>query len=365
MSSFSSSSSSSSTSSSSSASPLRVPPRVPRSPFSSIRLLETQFQDSQTSSPSLHSPSPSFGSRVAPAVRASSNPDVTNDEAIARAHADDDEDLKLESDDINDSEFYPSDEGDDEAEQFQKTSNENVDVSNNKKTKLIDQGKASKKPRGKIKKQKMVADSDINEDRKRFSKEEDLVLVQCYLNVSEDSVVGTNQSGSTMWDRITENFASFLIKMPIGHRTLRTPISYKSRYHGIQTDTVKFLSYRNNCGASGDNQVTIHQKAHTLFEDSFSPPRKFLYDHCLDLMESSEKIRSLIVSSAASSPDQFSTANSPTSDSNNSLASARPQGRDTSKRDRAAERQRSKERHSTITADSTSQRSSNIYGEAS
>ena len=145
-----------------------------------------------------------------------------------------------------------------------------------------------------------------------------------------------------MWDRVTETICRSLFKLEVGCRTLRSPVSYKSRYHNIQTDTVKFLGFRNQCSASGDNQVLINQKAHDIFESSFVPPRKFPYDHCLDLMESSEKIRSLLWSSSVSSPDRSSSCSSSPELTSNSSTSSRPQGRDTSKRDRLAERQRSK-----------------------
>ena len=288
--------------------------------------------------------------------------EISNDAAIARAIAGLSEDSELKHElDLDDnsvtgseSEFQPSDEEHTDKEEEEKknrndSNKENfcVNVNGTTPTPILPtptgnviKSKLTPRRRGKGKKHKLASGEDETlDERKRFSKEEDLLLIESYFSVSEDSAVGTNQTSNTMWDRITQIIANGLTKLPIGNRILRSPTSYKSRYHTIQTDTVKLLSYCNQCSASGDNQVTINEKAHALFEASRPGNSKFSFDHCVDLMQSSEKIRSLVWSSSASRPDRSTSSNLSLEDTN-SLISPRPQGRDSTKRNRAAERER-------------------------
>ncbi|KAJ1431739.1 glutathione S-transferase t2-like protein [Sesbania bispinosa] len=45
--------------------------------------------------------------------------------------------------------------------------------------------------------------------RARFTMEEDILLIQSWLNVSKDAVVGVNQKAYSFWQRIKENYNEY------------------------------------------------------------------------------------------------------------------------------------------------------------
>jgi len=145
--------------------------------------------------------------------------------------------------------------------------------------------------------------------------------------VHKDPVVGTNQTGDAMWDRVRVAMNTELLGLP-PNSILRTASSYKARWHSISSCCVKFLSIQSAVGASGDNDVTISAK--TNHEYAEQEGTAFVYAHCLDALRGMAKIQSLV--RAAKDKDAKEAAGRGDAASMTSLLSARPVGRDAARR---------------------------------
>jgi len=80
---------------------------------------------------------------------------------------------------------------------------------------------------------------EVENSRQRYTHQEDVILVGSYIHVSEDAAIGTNQTDTTMWERIQKKkILQQFLEEKIVNVPLRSATSYKSRFHDIQTDSV-------------------------------------------------------------------------------------------------------------------------------
>ncbi|PLW37723.1 hypothetical protein PCASD_11254 [Puccinia coronata f. sp. avenae] len=84
--------------------------------------------------------------------------------------------------------------------------------------------------------------------QKNYTEKEDVPLCDSWLDVTQDPVVGTNQTGDGFWNRVTENYMKAFPNVP------RTAVGLKSHWATIQGFINKFagcLNQINNWNQSG------------------------------------------------------------------------------------------------------------------
>ena len=105
--------------------------------------------------------------------------------------------------------------------------------------------------------------SSQKKHRFRFSDEEDKLLIQTWLNISKDPVVGVDQKADSFWGRIKDGYDQYR-----GRRIAREWSTIKSRWHFLNRHCHWF------CGSyqlavtnkkSGQSEADIMDDAHMLF----------------------------------------------------------------------------------------------------
>jgi hypothetical protein len=92
--------------------------------------------------------------------------------------------------------------------------------------------------------------------QKNYTKKDDVQLCDLWLNVTQDPVVGTNQTGNGFWNRVTKNYMKALPNVP------RTVVGLKSCWATIQGFINKFagclnqINNRNQSGTTNEDQLT-------------------------------------------------------------------------------------------------------------
>ncbi|KAI4976199.1 hypothetical protein ZWY2020_049806 [Hordeum vulgare] len=110
----------------------------------------------------------------------------------------------------------------------------------------LDEGKESKRLK-----------SSATKNQKNFNKAEDLTLVDAYLEITQDPIIGVDQSRDCYWNKID---AYFDANKSEDHR--RTLSSLQHRWAIIQEQGNSFCAcysqvlYRNQSGMARDNKVT-------------------------------------------------------------------------------------------------------------
>ncbi|PLW25448.1 hypothetical protein PCANC_27251 [Puccinia coronata f. sp. avenae] len=104
-------------------------------------------------------------------------------------------------------------------------------------------------------KKKKNAEPKITRQR-NYSNREDIQLCELWLDVTQDPVVGTNQTGDGFWNRITKKYMIAILD------PLQTPVGLKSRRCTLQgainkfSACVKQIEHRNQSGATNEDKLT-------------------------------------------------------------------------------------------------------------
>ncbi|XP_058773981.1 uncharacterized protein LOC131648219 [Vicia villosa] len=158
----------------------------------------------------------------------------------------------------------------------------------------------------------------VNAPKQRFQPKEDEILIQTWLNVSKDSIVGVNQKGDSFWKRIGEAFNK--------HRDMnykeRKLMALKGRWHKINPSVQKFVGcYKQafSTQKSGSSENNIMQVAYRVyFQDEgekfkFESAWRLLKDEPKWLAGSSEAFAKRTKNSASRAYSSSSNPPTPTS----------------------------------------------------
>ncbi|CAK8562181.1 unnamed protein product [Lathyrus sativus] len=126
----------------------------------------------------------------------------------------------------------------------------------------------------------------VNMHKQRFQQKEDEILIQSWLNVSKDSIVGVDQKGDSFWKRIGEAYNK--------HRDInykeRKPTQLKCRWHKINPSIQKFVGcYKQAVSTqqSGSSESNIMQAAYKIyFQDE---GEKFTFEAAWRLLKDEPK----------------------------------------------------------------------------
>ncbi|XP_073063766.1 uncharacterized protein [Primulina eburnea] len=122
-----------------------------------------------------------------------------------------------------------------------------------------------------------------------FSNEEDKLLVTIYLDISQNPIIGINQSNDSLWSRVAASYNEQLTSPSTEHRTMR---ALQCRWSNISravqsfTGCIRQVELRHQSGAS---EKDILDEAKELFKQSRSTWR---LDHVWSLLKDQEKFRS-------------------------------------------------------------------------
>ncbi|OUZ99451.1 hypothetical protein BVC80_1801g29 [Macleaya cordata] len=125
---------------------------------------------------------------------------------------------------------------------------------------------------------------------KSFSHEEDIIICEAYLDISQDPIAGKNQTKDKLWERVSVLYHKRRNKSD--DDPIRTPKSLKCRYHTISTAINKFrgcirqVESRHQSGAS---ELDIINNAKILFAQDPKEKRGFLYYHVWPILKDTEK----------------------------------------------------------------------------
>ncbi|XP_012836528.1 PREDICTED: glutathione S-transferase T3-like [Erythranthe guttata] len=137
---------------------------------------------------------------------------------------------------------------------------------------------------------------------RNFSSDEDASLCRAYIAISEDPLIGKNQSMTTMWKRIQEKFHELV---PDGGEK-RTAKSLKSHWTKINQSCTRFAE----CVA----QITLRPRSGANAIDNLDDARLLYFnlDHCWTILQDGKKWRAIIgvqfsqSANITSSPNIFS-----------------------------------------------------------
>jgi hypothetical protein len=110
--------------------------------------------------------------------------------------------------------------------------------------------------------------------QKNYSPHEIETLCKCYVSVSENSIIGTDQSGEEMWKRITQKYNELV---PHAQRKLR---SLRDKYYEVSSASTKFnglYQFVKNKNPSGANTEDILEQAQQLFKAKAPDNKEFIY----------------------------------------------------------------------------------------
>lgn len=91
-----------------------------------------------------------------------------------------------------------------------------------------------------------------------FTKEDDNLIVDCYIEFSQNPIIGKNQSNDTLWSRVTSRY-NMQISPPTEPRTVK---ALQCRWGNMSKDANKFsgcvnqVERRNPSGASEKDIVS-------------------------------------------------------------------------------------------------------------
>ncbi|KAJ1391371.1 putative glutathione S-transferase [Sesbania bispinosa] len=109
----------------------------------------------------------------------------------------------------------------------------------------------------------------------RFTMEEDTLLIQSWLNVSKDAIVGIDQKAESFWRRVRHNYNEYC-----GEHQERGPIALKSRWQKLNAAVQKFVGcYKQAIGAkkSGTTENDVINHALAIFSQDEGEAFKFEY----------------------------------------------------------------------------------------
>ncbi|KAJ1440018.1 putative glutathione S-transferase [Sesbania bispinosa] len=109
----------------------------------------------------------------------------------------------------------------------------------------------------------------------RFTMEEDSFLIQSWLNVSKDAIVGIDQKAKSFWRRIRHNYNEYC-----GEHQERGPIALKSRWQNLNVTVQKFVGcYKQAVVAqkSGTTENDVINHALAIFSQDEGDAFKFEY----------------------------------------------------------------------------------------
>ncbi|XP_002878780.2 uncharacterized protein LOC9316687 [Arabidopsis lyrata subsp. lyrata] len=123
-----------------------------------------------------------------------------------------------------------------------------------------------------------------------YSDEEDRLLCEVYMQISQDPILGVYQSSDQFWDRVIEAFE----KEKNTTWNQRSKQSIQSRLQTIQKATKKLHAYIRQCEnrrQSGVSNDDILNQAKIMFKDDPSIIGGWKYEHVWDIVKNFEKFK--------------------------------------------------------------------------
>ncbi|XP_013680054.1 glutathione S-transferase T3-like [Brassica napus] len=131
-------------------------------------------------------------------------------------------------------------------------------------------------------------------ERKKWTTQEDIVLISAWLNTSKDPIVGNQQKLGSFWNRIAEYFNSI---PQLSGFAPREWSQCKQRWGRVNEQVCKFVgSYEAALKeqASGQNENDVMKSAHDIFFNDYQ--LKFTLEHAWRELRFDQKWRSNSVS---------------------------------------------------------------------
>ncbi|KAL2936765.1 Glutathione S-transferase T3 [Bienertia sinuspersici] len=121
----------------------------------------------------------------------------------------------------------------------------------------------------------------VSSTARSWSVKEDEALIACYMQHCTDAIIGTNQKASTLWRKVAESWEAAQKNRPF-ELPVRGPKMLENRWRRMASDInlwVGCYEEAKKATGSGYNEDDTVQTAHTLFQNSTTPPRNFLCEH--------------------------------------------------------------------------------------
>ncbi|KAG8366149.1 hypothetical protein BUALT_Bualt17G0045900 [Buddleja alternifolia] len=118
--------------------------------------------------------------------------------------------------------------------------------------------------------------------------EEDYLLCQIYLDVSQDPITGNNQTRTRLWNRVTQLYNETK-DVSMEERSLR---SLDSRFKAIERGVRRLIQCIKKvelCNPSGASEQDILQRAKQMFVEDVQFKTGFKFDHVWNILKNVEK----------------------------------------------------------------------------
>ncbi|PLW10563.1 hypothetical protein PCASD_22543 [Puccinia coronata f. sp. avenae] len=135
--------------------------------------------------------------------------------------------------------------------------------------------------------------------QRNYSNCEDLQLCAIWLDITQDPIIGKNQTGDKFWNRITKKY---MLAIP---DPLRTPMGLKSCWCALQATITKFsacvkqIEHRNQRGATNEDKLTY---ALCLYAETHK--KAFAHIACYNILVNAPKWNEYIASLQMKSSSQ-------------------------------------------------------------
>ncbi|XP_058753538.1 glutathione S-transferase T3-like [Vicia villosa] len=189
----------------------------------------------------------------------------------------------------------------------------------------------------------------LKKTREVFTREEDILLMQSWLNVSKDPIVGVDQKVEGFWLRITDNYNQYR-----GQLREKLQGQLKCRWHRINGLVQKFIGcYKQavNGKKSGQSEKYILANAHAFFLQDEGIA--FNLEYAWRLLKDEPKwMGALTENSSKRTKNSASGAHSSSYKYNSSSPMERPMGQQAEKsKSKAKEKANAFESHSNVVQD--------------
>ncbi|GBG25503.1 Dihydroorotate dehydrogenase quinone, mitochondrial [Hondaea fermentalgiana] len=156
-----------------------------------------------------------------------------------------------------------------------------------------------------------------------YAKAEDECLISAYVNVSEDSIRGTNQKAEEFWNSVQAKMLELMARKNVASRSpvVRTSIALRNRVRTIERECKRYifcnLQARKTTRSSGWSESDYVERAEKLyFEEGLaktgkdanslsakeSAALKFKFAHVIDIIQQMESLSRIAASTELSEP---------------------------------------------------------------
>ncbi|CDY53282.1 BnaA05g35920D [Brassica napus] len=120
-------------------------------------------------------------------------------------------------------------------------------------------------------------------ERRKWTPQDDIVLISSWLNTSKDTVVGNDQKAGRFWARVSAYFEA-------SHNAQREPSHCKQRWHRINDLVAKFSGAYDAATrekSSGQNENDVVKLAHQIFYNNHQ--KRFTLEHAWKELRNDQK----------------------------------------------------------------------------